>query len=243
MSKIVVASDQHLGYENSNADDFKNFLDYILTKRNDIQSFILLGDLVDMWRRDASGIFLEFSWMINQLLNIRNSKRIEIYIVAGNHDYHLLKLHGSSYLFKFYPKLPDSLSPSTAATQNNTINPLSQVINNKYIFKHGWEFDSAQHPIIMDWMCHNMSSDNGHVESNIYNILQTLRGRLDVELRELIDYTTKEVDMLKIFCCLLKKDLSPLYQRWRRKHIPLLMMARFLFSVIPTDHLLVATSN
>jgi UDP-2,3-diacylglucosamine pyrophosphatase LpxH len=184
----VVASDQHLGYENSNADDFKNFLDYILTKRNDIQSFILLGDLVDMWRRDASGIFLEFSWMVNQLLNIRNSKRIEIYIVAGNHDYHLLKLHGSSYLFKFYPKLPDSLSPSTAATQNNTINPLSQVINNKYIFKHGWEFDSAQHPIIMDWMCHNMSSDNGHVESNIYNILQTLRGRLDVELRELIDY-------------------------------------------------------
>ena len=126
MSKFVVTSDQHLGYENSNADDFKNFLDYIFTKRDDIQSLILLGDLVDMWRRDASGIFLEFSWMINQLSNVRNNKKIEIYIVAGNHDYHLLKLHDSSYQFKFYQKLPDSLSSSTVATSNNTTNLLSQ---------------------------------------------------------------------------------------------------------------------
>ena len=169
-------------------DDFKNFLEYILTKRNDIQSIILLGNLVDMWRRDTSGIFLEFSWMVNQLLNIRNSKRIEVYIVTGNHDYHLLKLHDSSYQFKFYPMLPNFLSLSTAVTSKNTTIPLSKDNNNRYIFKHGWEFDSAQHPIIMDWMCHNMSSDNGHIESNIYNILQTLRGRLDVELRDLIDF-------------------------------------------------------
>ena len=106
MSKIIVTSDQHLGYVNSNADDFKDFLDYT-SKRNDVQTLVLLGDLVDMWRRDVSGIFLEFSEIVDQLLKMRKSKAIQIYIVAGNHDYHLLKLQAHEYPFKFYGALPN----------------------------------------------------------------------------------------------------------------------------------------
>jgi UDP-2,3-diacylglucosamine pyrophosphatase LpxH len=89
MTKIIVTSDQHVGYDKSNVTDFNNFLDYILTD-GEVESLILLGDLIDMWRRDASGLFLEFSETVRKLLRI--VEKVEVHIVAGNHDYHLLRL-------------------------------------------------------------------------------------------------------------------------------------------------------
>jgi UDP-2,3-diacylglucosamine pyrophosphatase LpxH len=106
MTKIIVTSDQHLGYEKSNVDDFKDFLAYLLEPDADVQSLILLGDLVDMWRRDASGLFLAFSEIVSTLLKLSITKKIEVSIVAGNHDYHLLKLQNmatSSNFMKRYP--------------------------------------------------------------------------------------------------------------------------------------------
>jgi UDP-2,3-diacylglucosamine pyrophosphatase LpxH len=79
MSKILVTSDQHLGYGNSCVNDFKRFLDYISSTRDDVDSFVILGDFVDMWRRDASGLFLEHSDIVNKLLSLR-SIGIRIYI-------------------------------------------------------------------------------------------------------------------------------------------------------------------
>src|SRR5919199_4944418 len=105
MSKIIVTSDQHLGYEHSNVSDFTNFLDLMMS-RNDVQSLILLGDLIDMWSRDVSGLFLCFSEITKKILDLRDSRKIDVYIVAGNHDYHLLNLQGKDYKFKFYQELP-----------------------------------------------------------------------------------------------------------------------------------------
>src|SRR5215472_2303736 len=99
MSKVIVCSDQHLGYVNSKAEDFKNFLGYV-ANRNDIETLVILGDLVDMWRRDVSGLFLEYSGFIDRFLKIRKAG-IKIYIISGNHDYHLLRLQAPSYQFEF----------------------------------------------------------------------------------------------------------------------------------------------
>src|SRR5712691_9233469 len=143
MTKIIVTSDQHLGYEKSNVDDFKDFLDYLLEADGDVQSLILLGDLVDMWRRDASGLFLAFSEIVSTLLKLSITKKIEVSIVAGNHDYHLLKLQNNGYKFKFYEALPD---PSSSSSSLTIIKPTTTG-DRKYIFKHGWEFDHAQHPL------------------------------------------------------------------------------------------------
>jgi UDP-2,3-diacylglucosamine pyrophosphatase LpxH len=56
--KVVVTSDQHLGYANSDKSAFNAFLDH-LAQDSEATHFVLLGDVVDMWRRDASGVFLE----------------------------------------------------------------------------------------------------------------------------------------------------------------------------------------
>lgn len=180
MSKIIVTSDQHLGYEKSNVVDFKNFLDYIL-EDGDVQSLILLGDLIDMWRRDASGLFLEFSEIVSKLLNLTTAKKIGVYIVAGNHDYHLLKLQDQGYQFKFYESLPDPSSPSSSVT-------ITTIGSKKFRFKHGWEFDLAQQRLIMEAMCDNMSDEVGRARSSVYRILEIAKDSLDKDLKEIIHF-------------------------------------------------------
>ncbi|MGD1061518.1 MAG: hypothetical protein ABR879_08695, partial [Methanomassiliicoccales archaeon] len=56
--KTIVVSDVHLGSEKSDKEAFNAFL-ISLHDDNEVTDLVLLGDLVDMWRRDASGVFLE----------------------------------------------------------------------------------------------------------------------------------------------------------------------------------------
>jgi UDP-2,3-diacylglucosamine pyrophosphatase LpxH len=67
---IIVTSDQHLGYTNSNVDVFSEFLSYVST-RDDVTDFVLLGDFVDMWRRDVSGLFLEQHEIMEKVLGLK----------------------------------------------------------------------------------------------------------------------------------------------------------------------------
>jgi UDP-2,3-diacylglucosamine pyrophosphatase LpxH len=153
MSKVLVCSDQHLGYTYSKTDDFRKFLDQT-AKRTDIGTLVLLGDLVDMWRRDVSGLFLEYSDLIDRLSNIGKAG-IKIYIIAGNHDYHLLKLKDPVYQYEFYKEL--DLPSSTGGLQ--------------YKFRHGYEFDLAQREPLMEALCHNMSDEAGDAKSMVYSLL------------------------------------------------------------------------
>ncbi|MGC2427306.1 MAG: metallophosphoesterase [Nitrososphaeraceae archaeon] len=169
MPKIIVVSDQHLGYENSNAVDFKRFLEYVYSIKNDVESIVILGDFVDMWRRDASGVFLESSDIVSSLLTLK-SANINLYFVAGNHDYHVLRLL-NKYPFDFLKELVLPVAGGSL----------------KCRFKHGWEYDLAQQPPIMEMLCHNMSDDTGGALSNLYSVLLHLKDHIS-GLSDLINY-------------------------------------------------------
>jgi UDP-2,3-diacylglucosamine pyrophosphatase LpxH len=147
---IVVASDQHLGYANSNSEQFEGFLDD-LSKRNDVTDFVILGDFVDMWRRDISGLFLEQHKILEKVLDLKSKMRV--YCVAGNHDFHLLKLTNHQYPLEFIKELT---IPSDEIT---------------YTFKHGWEFDLAQQEPIMELLCYNISDESGQLRSDFWDVL------------------------------------------------------------------------
>lgn len=156
--KAIVVSDQHLGYmgtsnsTGSNSADFCNFLDYLLS-REDVGHLIILGDFIDMWRRDASGLFLEYYKFVDDLVKL--SKTMDIQFVAGNHDYHLLQLEDHKYPFKFQKEI-------TSFNLGTT----------KYRLRHGWEYELDQRPVIMESLCHNFSDDAGQIRSDIYDIIQ-----------------------------------------------------------------------
>jgi UDP-2,3-diacylglucosamine pyrophosphatase LpxH len=159
IGKVLVATDQHLGYANSDAASFEKFLDYV-SKRSDVGTLAILGDLVDMWRRDVSGLFLEQRKSMDKLVELSSS--IKVHFIVGNHDYHLMNLEGHGYPFQFL----ESMNPIDAG-------PI------KYRFMHGWEFDPEQQPPIMEALCHNLSDTDGVQRSDVYSAFTGFEVRLE----------------------------------------------------------------
>lgn len=79
---IVAISDVHLGYEKCDTDLFLRFIEEFL-EQEDIEQLVLLGDIVDFWRRLSMGVVLENLKILQKL----NSLRAKKYYVIGNHDY------------------------------------------------------------------------------------------------------------------------------------------------------------
>ena len=147
-TKVVVTSDHHLGYANSDKMAFNAFLDE-LAQENDLTHLVLLGDVVDMWRRDAAGVFLEHHDTVAKLLALK-AKGVQVFYVAGNHDYHVVDLVNPAYPFKFLKEL------SLTDGQFN------------YRFVHGYEFDPEQKIPLMAFLCRVMSDQGGAFESNLW---------------------------------------------------------------------------
>jgi UDP-2,3-diacylglucosamine pyrophosphatase LpxH len=152
---IVAVSDQHLGIENVDKAAFNQFLDQ-LPGDSSVTDLVLLGDVVDMWRRDASGIFLENKDTFDKIAVLQ--KKMRVHYIAGNHDYHVLKLQGHSYPFKFLKDLSLEQDGVTC------------------VFKHGYEFDEMQREHFMESLCHAMSDAKGDRDTNIWTALSRDKG-------------------------------------------------------------------
>ncbi|HEY3421488.1 MAG TPA: metallophosphoesterase [Methanomassiliicoccales archaeon] len=151
----MVVSDVHLGSDKCDKTAFNGFLNS-LGEDNDLTDLVLLGDIVDMWRRDASGVFLENMDTVRIIKDLGN--RINVHWVAGNHDYHLLKLKNRAphynYPFEFHETLELTDGPHT------------------YRFMHGYEFEYGDEirfiKPILEMLCHVMSDAEGVPEDEMW---------------------------------------------------------------------------
>src|SRR5512139_2634188 len=94
---IVVVSDVHLA---ERADDpqvkmddakFLDFLGGIATNQlSNGGELVLLGDIIDLWRRDFVKAMMESEPVISKLIEIKN--KVNIHYLAGNHDFHILRM-------------------------------------------------------------------------------------------------------------------------------------------------------
>jgi UDP-2,3-diacylglucosamine pyrophosphatase LpxH len=158
---ILAVSDVHIGYSKSDVDDFKAFLKETIN-RPEVESFVVLGDCFDMWRRDVSGIFLENHDILESLLELKQKKTL--YYIVGNHDYHLLKLIDHKYPFEF---------------KENLTLPAGNI---SYVFKHGWEFDDEQCPPVMEALCDNLSDEGGQIRSDIWSIITSSSNKMGQDI-------------------------------------------------------------
>jgi UDP-2,3-diacylglucosamine pyrophosphatase LpxH len=85
---ILVVSDLHLGHENCNTHAFGEFLDRY--KSEDIDHFVFLGDIFDLWGRYLGQILAENDEIIEKIANLNADK---IHYVVGNHDYYMLDIY------------------------------------------------------------------------------------------------------------------------------------------------------
>jgi UDP-2,3-diacylglucosamine pyrophosphatase LpxH len=176
---IVVTSDHHLGYESSDKAAFNAFLDQILGDTS-VTHFVLLGDVVDMWRRDASGVFLENRDTFDRIAAL--SESVQVHYVAGNHDFHVLQLQDHSYAFDFV----ESLSLSEGGRN--------------YRFVHGYQFDDLQQKPLMEALCRVMSDTAGDFETGAWATLTRDWSDLHYFISLLFEKRSvrKEVEMLQL---------------------------------------------
>ncbi len=91
-NKCIVISDVHLGTELSDRD---SFIDFIENLESDVDHFVLLGDILDFWRRDPVGVLLENIDVIQKLMSLEPD--ISVSYVLGNHDFHLIRFPKSYF--------------------------------------------------------------------------------------------------------------------------------------------------
>jgi UDP-2,3-diacylglucosamine pyrophosphatase LpxH len=141
---------------------FNRFLDE-LAGQSDVTHLVLLGDFVDMWRRDASGVFLEAHDTVAKLLALK-AKGVQVSYVAGNHDYHVLDLDR--------PKYPVPIVKDLTLTDGGVI----------YRLVHGHEFDPEQKVPLMAFLCRVMSDTGGPLEDHIWtdlNRVSSILGKME----------------------------------------------------------------
>jgi UDP-2,3-diacylglucosamine pyrophosphatase LpxH len=163
--KTVVVSDVHLGSDKCEKQSFNTFLKSLHDDR-DLTDLVLLGDIVDMWRRDASGAFLENMDTVEILKQLKD--RINVHWLAGNHDYHLLKLKNRAphydYPFEFHETLELIDGDHT------------------YHFVHGYEFEYGNElkfiRPVLEILCHVMSDYEGVPEDEMWVSITKMLGDL-----------------------------------------------------------------
>jgi UDP-2,3-diacylglucosamine pyrophosphatase LpxH len=182
--KVVVISDVHLGYEHCDLDSLNRFLDE-LGKDQDVTDLVLLGDIVDMWRRDASGVFLENRDTMDRILGLPQS--IKVHYVAGNHDYHVLRLRNSRTYFHY----PFSFSEDLTITDGEFV----------YRFMHGYEFEygsKADNPTmyeVMDALCRVMSDEEGAFEQDVWGLVTKAWSEIKYFLTTILLLKKREVNI------------------------------------------------
>ncbi|MFX1441520.1 MAG: UDP-2,3-diacylglucosamine diphosphatase [Promethearchaeota archaeon] len=121
---VIVVSDVHLGYEKSKQDEFIHFLEYNLEDYlGEIEHLVLLGDILDFWRRNNERLLFENLSILNRFVQYTES--LTVHYVVGNHDFTLQRMVGAENLpFEFKDELQMTIG------------------GNKFRFVHGHQFET-----------------------------------------------------------------------------------------------------
>jgi UDP-2,3-diacylglucosamine pyrophosphatase LpxH len=152
LSAIIGFSDVHLGYDQTDYDHFTEFLQG-LQNRDDLADVVIVGDLIDLWRRDVVGLEFALSRYMEELKILQ--KKVNVHYVIGNHDFHVGSLKNHDYPF---------------ATQSSvTIERFGYTLH----FLHGHQCDPLQNilgPETSEILCWTMSDDIGEWKSKLWDI-------------------------------------------------------------------------
>lgn len=175
---IIAVSDIHLA-EHANdlvtkRDDdlFVSFLEYI---RDDQLSqggrLIILGDLIDYWRRDFTKALIDSESAFTALMEM--PKEIEIRYIIGNHDFYNLKLNG----------LLEDRFPFNKIREWDRIT----AGNKSFLFLHGYQLEVLANPYYKSLSTYETFSehlclggdDSGNAASAVWDLYQSSRSWLD----------------------------------------------------------------
>ncbi|WXG41599.1 MAG: metallophosphoesterase [Candidatus Freyarchaeum deiterrae] len=205
--KAVVVSDVHLGYkaysngkEECDKKKFNAFLIKFL-KKHSIEYLILLGDMLEFWRRDNETVIDENRDILEQLLSLTNVEH-KIYVV-GNHDFDLEVMtwpNGSDKDDTINKRGLNILKNMNVKNKKQYFEYIPDEyvlppINGKnFKFIHGYQLTELGYPILRPlyedlYLCLcSLGEDRGRIASEIWDFFQQLKKKLtDLPVSKLIE--------------------------------------------------------
>ncbi|MGY5859617.1 MAG: metallophosphoesterase [Candidatus Thorarchaeota archaeon] len=85
---IIAVSDLHLGDPASNRSGFLSFIEeFLKPNREEITDLVLLGDILDLWRKDSSTIIFDNLDVLNEVYALG----FHVHYIVGNHDLEIVE--------------------------------------------------------------------------------------------------------------------------------------------------------
>jgi UDP-2,3-diacylglucosamine pyrophosphatase LpxH len=189
---IIVVSDVHLGYDNSDKNNFNNFIDSELTKLKDNDHLVLLGDILEFWRKNCVDVTIEYDTanlekncsegkILRKLYDLKG--KTNLHYIIGNHDYSIL----------YFSKRVDNPSFPFPFPVSKNLHLSVDDGDKKFYFIHGYEFEVlANFPFmtieeyenICQQLCDVRETTFGKVESTLWSALHLQFTRKKVEAIE-----------------------------------------------------------
>ncbi|TFG26707.1 hypothetical protein EU528_13950 [Candidatus Thorarchaeota archaeon] len=130
---IIAVSDLHLGDPASNRNGFVSFLEeFLRSKRNEITDLVLLGDILDLWRRNSAIVIFENLDIVNKICSLG----CHVHYIVGNHDFRMREYSQGM-------DDTDLLEGLTCTSENMTVAEVRVLESGgkKYRFIHGHQMD------------------------------------------------------------------------------------------------------
>ncbi len=111
---IVAVSDTHLGDNASNKSGFIDFIEEYLKPNSDrISELVLLGDILDLWKRDTATVVLENLDILKSVCSLG----FRVIYIVGNHDSIMAEIDSGYFKTKVMAELiriPDNMNICTS---------------------------------------------------------------------------------------------------------------------------------
>jgi UDP-2,3-diacylglucosamine pyrophosphatase LpxH len=175
---IVVISDAHLAEKSKDEKvkkDDREFLDFLNHVNDDLLSdggdLVILGDLIDFWRRDFAKALMEMEDTVSVLTSFKDD--VKVHYVVGNHDYYMLKLKETlSDRFPF---------------ENVAEHVKLQEGGKKFFFTHGYQLEVLANPYyksLTSYKCFAehlclAGDDTGNAASKLWDTIQSSKSILE----------------------------------------------------------------
>ncbi|MGY5870724.1 MAG: metallophosphoesterase [Candidatus Thorarchaeota archaeon] len=188
---IIAVSDLHLGDPASNTQGIVSFIeDFLKPNCDEITDLVLLGDILDLWRRDSATVILENIDILNSVCALD----FHVHYIIGNHDYIVTEFG----LGRDDVRVPMELSLNP---KNMTVSD-GQVLTNggsKFRFVHGHQMSYWYALPFYEAFSRAMCVVNEEIEdlSNVWTILQKYSGNVSPFIIELI-HELSEVEKAQI---------------------------------------------
>jgi len=116
---IIAVSDLHLGDPLSNRSGFKHFIDeFLKSKSDEISHLILLGDVLDFWRKDSPTVLFDNLDILNSI----SSLGFHVVYVVGNHDFTMIEYGLSKQGIDVHKTATDNPANITVCKEYQTSN-------------------------------------------------------------------------------------------------------------------------